>query len=114
MEEVVRRILDGEVEIEVDDIDALRRELERIGVTIYLVKYEEAYKNPFLCTIASLLDEHMAKCAVEFARARGASLHLIRAPSGPYLLLIPLQFFPRPPLRIHKRCTLLRTRWIRT
>jgi len=90
MEEVVKRILSGEFEVEVDDIGTLRRELERLGIKAYIVEYNEAYKTPFLSTIASLLDEHMVKCAVEFARARGVSLHLIRAPSGLYLLLIPL------------------------
>jgi len=90
MEEVVKRILSGEFEVEVDDIDTLQRELERLGIKAHIVAYNEAYNSSFLNVITSLLDEHMVKCAVEFARARGVSLHLIRAPSGLYLLLIPL------------------------
>jgi len=79
-----------EFEVEVDDVHELQRQLEVHGVRAYLVKYEDAYSDPFLGTIASLLDEHMVKCAAEFARARGVELHLVKAKDGLYLLLIPV------------------------
>jgi len=79
-----------EFEIEVDDAHDLVRQLEMRGIRAQLVKYEDAYSDPFLSTIASLLDEHMANCAFEFARARGGELRLIKAKDGLYLLLIPI------------------------
>jgi len=79
-----------EFEIEVDDAHDLVRQLEMRSIRAQLVKYEDAYSDPFLGTIASLLDEHMVKCAAEFARARGVELHLVKAKDGLYLLLIPV------------------------
>jgi len=79
------------LELEVDDIYSFKQTLEKHGIKAYVVKYEDAYNaNPFLSTIVSLLDAHMAKCAVEFASSRGVSVHLVKSKGELYLLLIPI------------------------
>jgi len=91
MEEVIEQITNGQLEVEVDDIEALQRELERRGTKAYVVRYEDAYSaNPFLATLVSLFDAHMAKCATEFALSRGVSVHMLKSRGELYLLLTPV------------------------
>jgi len=79
------------LELEVDDIESFKHTLKERGINVHIVKYEDAYNaNPFLTTLVSLLDAHMAKCAAEFATSRGVSVHLIKSRGELYLLLIPI------------------------
>jgi len=77
-------------ELETEDVDSLLKTLEKHNVKPYIVAYEEAYDsdNAFLTTLVSLLDVHMAKCAAEYAKAMGTSVHIVKSKGRQYLLLV--------------------------